>query len=417
MGLSDGQSSLGGFRSTNWSLIDLARDPNTAQRRWALGEFFQQYQPALRAYLVLGKHLDRNRADDILQGFFADKILTGRLLKGATPERGKLRSLLLTSLNNYLISQIRADRSRGRAFSSDNACEVYEPAADGEVDPFELAWARQLLEKTFARMRSECEAQNKEHSWRLFEARLLRPMMTDSEPVEYQELVAELGFRSAEQAGNALVTAKRMFCRHFVEVAEEYSDQFESSEELLAELMTILNRARPIDWSSIADELNLKDSPTESSALLDTSPSLIASVLEKLPDPQSNWEASDHEPILQHVLSGPAADWGLGSDPAAGTLRDVLFDPTANVAHLDAIKREARVRMLAQDKFLPTEVCNAVYFTSIASALVHRQQRITRSDDSILKFGFGTVASSAWAPPFVRDLSNQALKLLSVPRS
>ena len=58
--------------------------------------------------------------------------------------------------------------------------------------------------------------------WRLFEGRVLGPTLEDAEPLPYEQLVSELGYRSPSQAWNALVTVKRMFERSLRSVIRDY---------------------------------------------------------------------------------------------------------------------------------------------------------------------------------------------------
>src|SRR5947208_3626715 len=100
------------FPATQWSLVDRARQQDTGARDDALAKLLERYLPALRAHLTLEKRIrPPERADDLLQGFVADKIIEQRLLDHADEGRGKFRSFLLVTLNNYVISQHRGDNA------------------------------------------------------------------------------------------------------------------------------------------------------------------------------------------------------------------------------------------------------------------------------------------------------------------
>jgi RNA polymerase sigma-70 factor (ECF subfamily) len=219
----------GSFPTTQWALIDRAREEDSQGRRPALDELLRCYWPALRVHLLIRRAGSPDEIDDLLQGFITSRILDSNLVATATPSRGKFRTLLLTSLDRYVIDQ----RRRASAQKRDRAREVslVDAGADGlPVDSaspaasheFDVAWVRQVLRQSVDRLRLECDRQHRIDLWKLFDARILRPAIDDAEPVAYEQLVAELGYKSPSQAWNALVTVKRMFERSLRAVVAEY---------------------------------------------------------------------------------------------------------------------------------------------------------------------------------------------------
>ena len=106
---------LGAFPATQWSLVDRARQKDGSGFREALSTLLHRYLPALGAHLVIEKRIERQRAEDLLQGFVADKVIEQDLLKRAEQSRGKFRSFLLVTLNHYMISQHRSDAAEKRS--------------------------------------------------------------------------------------------------------------------------------------------------------------------------------------------------------------------------------------------------------------------------------------------------------------
>ena len=80
-------ASFQGFPATQWSLIERARQPDAQARHEALVHLLKQYLPALRAHLISEKRFAIERAEDLLQGFVADKIIEQNLLKHARGAR------------------------------------------------------------------------------------------------------------------------------------------------------------------------------------------------------------------------------------------------------------------------------------------------------------------------------------------
>ena len=86
-------------------------------------------------------------------------------------------------------------------------------------------------------MRAECKRNQRERIWEVFEIRLLKPILQGTQPVAYHELCAQLGFRNDAEAGNALITAKRMFARVLRTVIREYA---RDDQEVEQEIQTLL---------------------------------------------------------------------------------------------------------------------------------------------------------------------------------
>ena len=225
------------FPATQWSLVDRARQTDEGARRDAMAVFLQRYLPALRAHLLAEKRMPAERADDLIQGFVADKIIEQRLLDHAQASRGKFRSFLLVTLNNYVISQHRSD-SAAKRLPLAGLAELGEMAQQvtGGADPaksFNLAWARELIAEALRRMQAECKQSQRSDLWTIFQGRVVRPAFDGQEPVGYEQLVRELNLAAPLDACRLLTTAKRMFARNLRSVASEYAgDQGDTDGEI-----------------------------------------------------------------------------------------------------------------------------------------------------------------------------------------
>jgi len=235
-----------GFPLTRWSLINRAGgaardDPQT---RAALEELVRRYLPALRAHLVLTRRLNPDDADERLQEFLASKVLEQQLIGRADRASGKFRTFLLASLRNFLIDHHRASSAAKRA-SARAVTAIDEQIVDQDQQQpgsaYELAWARQVIERATDLMRQECSRQQRDDLWGAFESRILRPALEGAEPIDYAQLVARYGWKSPEQASNALVTAKRMFLRTLRWAVSEYAEDADVEDEL-RELKQVLSR-------------------------------------------------------------------------------------------------------------------------------------------------------------------------------
>jgi len=235
------------FPITQWSLVQRAGREDIDGKN-ALAILLRHYLPALLSHLVIRQGIDTHRANDLLQGFLTAKVLEQRLILKADQERGRFRTFLLTALDRYVIDEIRRSRAGIRAADQphvdvDNLTEL--PAQScGPDRTFDVAWARQVLADAERRMRMECRRMNRGDLWAVFEGRVLRPAMDGTEPVEYDKLIREFGFRSPVEASNAMISSKRMFARCLRAVVAEYAGDEAQTEAEIRDLYQILSGAR-----------------------------------------------------------------------------------------------------------------------------------------------------------------------------
>jgi hypothetical protein len=225
------------FPNTHWSLVQRAGETDAAARREALAALLGRYQPALRSYLRVVKKLPPEDADELLQAFIADRLLEHELIRRADQARGRFRTLLLTSLNNFAISRGRA--ARVRAAEPLEAASEGIAAGAGGVSPdmvVEAAWARALVHDVIEAMRQECARTRRDDVWAVFEGRILAEVFGKGRVVPYEELAAGLKLESPSQAANLLVTAKRMYARLLRLAVGEYETDPDAIEAEIAGL-------------------------------------------------------------------------------------------------------------------------------------------------------------------------------------
>jgi hypothetical protein len=235
------------FPTTRWSQVNRAGGQDAAQASQALGSLLQNYLPALRAHLVQLKQIDEHPADDILQAFVATKFLEHNLPAHADRARGRFRTLVLTALDRFIVSERRWNSARKRSADQasllDNeSLEALVPVdRDRSADPYDVEWARVLLLRTAKQMEDECRSSGRQDIWGVFRARVLCPAVEGADPVDYAQLADEFGLRSPSQATNILITAKRMFQRILRSIVGEYACSPEDIEEEIQDLFRALS--------------------------------------------------------------------------------------------------------------------------------------------------------------------------------
>jgi DNA-directed RNA polymerase specialized sigma24 family protein len=232
------------FPPTRWSLVGRAGNGSEVSRLSALDGLLGIYCPALRGHLIRNCRVPPSKADDLVQGFVADKVLKRNLLAEADRARGKFRSFLLKAFSNYVASQMRRDQAlkRGGQAEMVNVADnpdvlVSQPVAGGG---FDSVWAKQILVAAINNMQSACESKNRADIWRMFESRVLQPSLNGDDPVPYEDLVSQLNLVSPAQASNLLITAKRMFKRALWDVVRDTVERDAEVDEEISDLRNIL---------------------------------------------------------------------------------------------------------------------------------------------------------------------------------
>ncbi|MBI5760262.1 MAG: sigma-70 family RNA polymerase sigma factor [Planctomycetales bacterium] len=415
----DPASPPGSFQTTHWSLIELAADAASAIRRPALEELLQRYYPALRAHLVLRKRLEPHRAEDVLQGFVADKLLERNLVAHADRTQGKFRSLLLRSLENYVADQFRQRKIDNLApLDWGGESSTAEPAQESVADVFEVAWARQVIAEAMQRMQASCARDFRGWLWPLFEGRILRPTLLDQPPVSYDELISAFHFDSPAQASNALITVKRQFQRILETVVVEYLDETEDLDTELADLRRILSQAGTLDVAlEAARPANVA---SRDLSLVETSSLQLAGIFDVTTEASFQWRPEDMGALLRHQLAAPLRET-LSSDERVGrkippttstaeprTFADLFQHPAPPLELLNAVKRWSKHSARQTTTSLPTEISTTFYYAALAAALVRLNERITTSDADMLRYGFETMLQQSWLTDDLRKLFEAA---------
>ena len=233
------------FAATHWSLVRRAGGASVETRRLCLDILLPRYLPALRAHLTIDKRIPAGQADDLLQGFIADKVVEQNLVALADPAKGKFRSFLLAALNRYVIDQLRRDASARRGGQSQHTTE--KSAADSAVSresppsqQFDVVWARELVGQALRLMREECEQTGRQDIWEIFQFRIVRPAFDGIEPMPYELLIERFELGSPFHAYNLLTTGKRMFARLLRSAAGEYASDEAAIDEEISDLKSVL---------------------------------------------------------------------------------------------------------------------------------------------------------------------------------
>jgi len=236
--------SVSRFQTTQWSEIRALGDRNLARRRETLNKLVGQYWKPVYCYLRC-KGYDNEEAKDLTQGFFHEIVLGRRLVEQARQDKGRFRTFLLTALDHYVTSVYRRESAKKRQPDQDiiSLQEFDEDPAFGPVetmqpeDAFSYVWASVLVQQAIDQTKRQCLEEGKDIHWRLFEARVLKPIFTDQDAVSLKNLCDQLGLANPTKAENMIVTVRRRFKKT---IRERVRDHVSSEAEVEQELQDLL---------------------------------------------------------------------------------------------------------------------------------------------------------------------------------
>lgn len=229
---------------TDWSLIGRAAASDHDIRLPAQQTVIERHSPALRAFLRYRLGVSEQDADDVLQGFIAERILEKRFFDKATRGRGKFRAFLYRSLRNYAVDRWRSKAARPQDHleslaGDDRVLEFSDHDAEQPDRRVDAAWAREFIREALQRMEREYVGKGRPDVWGVFRERIVRPLLDNQPKPSYSVLVKEFDFATPTAAQAALVTAKRGFQRILRDVAAEYAP--DNPDEEIDDLIRVLS--------------------------------------------------------------------------------------------------------------------------------------------------------------------------------
>ena len=191
------------FAATRWSLVISAGRPEGDEQkaRNALAELCRTYWRPIFSFVSRHGYSTED-AQDLTQDFFV-MIIEDNWLQQADASRGRFRSFLLKSLQNFLAhaaEKKRALKRGGNMFFvpwDDWMAEapsyfVFRQEALESIQPeqsFDVRWAATVVEHALSRLKEECEMGGRR---RLFEA--LNPhLVAERSDISYPQIALSLG--------------------------------------------------------------------------------------------------------------------------------------------------------------------------------------------------------------------------------
>lgn len=236
------------FQTTCWIDVRKARTDDETERKAIIDNLLRKYWKPVYCYLR-HKGYDNEKAKDLTQGFFLEIVLGHELIQKADQTKGRFRTFLLTALGNYVSNVYRKETTKKRMpqggfvhFDEFHECDlpnISTTATPEEV--FHYTWASNLLDEAITKVKNECYSNNKDIHWKVFEEKVLAPILTNADTPSLTEICSKYDLDSTSRVSNMLITVKRRFravlrrqLQHFVSSEAEVVDEFNDLLEILS---------------------------------------------------------------------------------------------------------------------------------------------------------------------------------------
>jgi len=228
------------FATTHWSVVLAAGEESSPQTEAALTRLCQTYWLPIYAFVRKRGH-SPEQAEDLVQEFFGNFLEKNYVAK-ATRERGRFRSFLMTSVENFLHNVHARNQTRKRGggvplLSLDNqdAEAGYLSETTDESDPakaFEQRWASTVLQTVLQRLRNEFVQRSQSE---LFDA-LAAHLWGESGSIPYAQVAERFKFTIA----NVKTTAFRLRQRYRELLREEIAQTVDQPGEIDEEIRYLM---------------------------------------------------------------------------------------------------------------------------------------------------------------------------------
>ncbi len=224
------------FHPTHWSVVLAAGDSQSPGADVALEKLCRAYWFPLYAY-IRRQGADVHEAQDLTQAFF-EHLLEKKALRTVDPGKGKFRSFLLASANNFFNNE----RDKARRLKRGGGAQLlpldvtateerYEASLVHGESPeklFERRWAQAVVEQVAARMAAEFAAAGQGNRFDVLKDFL----MGEPRDASYDEAAATLGM-SVSAVTSAIYRMRARFRELFrTEIAHTVDGPDQVDEEI-----------------------------------------------------------------------------------------------------------------------------------------------------------------------------------------
>jgi len=164
-----------------------------------------------------------------------------------------------------------------------------------------------------------------------------------------------------------------------------------------------------------------------SAAVFKSRAKALAALMESGEERSTLWQADELASIFRHQMNSPMlVDLG-GFDPRTAhrleslgeakglvlrSFADLFHHPAPPLELLELVKDFAKANVDHPESGLPSDIASALYYASIAAALVRLKSRISKLTDADLRRGLDWALTQPWLDQKTKGLVSEALQEL-----
>jgi len=176
--------------------------------------------------------------------------------------------------------------------------------------------------------------------------------------------------------------------------------------------------------------LNSRNEFDSAGAVFKSGPKRLAALMTSEMERARLWRPDELTAIFRHQMSAPiVVDLG-GFDPGTAarlkqlseaqslvlkSFADLFHHPSPPLELLELTKNFAKANLDHPESSLPGEIAQALYYTSIAAALVRLDKRISQLSDADLRRGLLWAKGQPWTDESTKSLLQSAIDKLANP--
>jgi RNA polymerase sigma-70 factor (ECF subfamily) len=396
---------------TQWSIVLNAQDDAEENRNRAIAKLIETYLPALQAHLVIRKGLKHEAADDFLQEFFLKKIVEQNIVERADYNKGKFRSFILKSLENFLRDYFRSKQYRQR----DVELPEDLPPEDESIpsaDIFDKTWAFRVFYQAVELFQKSCEQSNHQKQWLVYRERMLRPVFHREPPCSYEELAEKLDDITPNQARNLLTKAKRNFAKSLRVVIREYVEDEAHVEDEINQLLMVLKNSDKLD-DALSPFLAGQDVFDTDGAQLQTH---YASYVFREEEDEGEYSIGELRKAWDEILSSRPFELFSEIELADSEFEpdtriiEVMFHTEPSINSIDRIRRFAKTKHAETEHQKDSFPCYfALYLVCIAVGVYKCDRLLSQLDPKKLVRNIDLVIGYPW-------LDKKSIELLTIAK-
>ena len=154
------------FPATQMTWINARLDAGAEGRRDVTTHLMEVYAEPLRIYLLGSSFRSAGEPDDLINGFFANRLAREDYLDGWRTSEKRLRRWLINGLIFYIKEEFRRQKRGGASLSEEAEASLEDPT--DQYQAFDQAWAASIVRRAMAEASARCKEENLEAHWDIF---------------------------------------------------------------------------------------------------------------------------------------------------------------------------------------------------------------------------------------------------------